>query len=64
MTFKQELKKLNSSQIWQKYCGFLDISLEQYMQIQFRLLQEQLELYAGCELGNRIMGKVPPPTVT
>ena len=64
MTFKQELKKLNSSQIWQKYCGFLDISLEQYMQIQFRLLQEQLELYAGCELGSRIMGKVPSSTVT
>lgn len=64
MTFKQELKKLNSSQIWQKYCGFLDISLEQYMQIQFRLLQEQLEVYAGCELGSRIMGKVPPSTVT
>jgi len=64
MSFKQELKELTHEQIWQKYCGFLDISLDQYMQIQLRLLQEQLMLYSKCELGRRIMGDSVPSTVS
>ena len=64
MSFKQELKELTHEQIWQKYCGFLDISMEEYMQIQLRLLQEQLMLYAKSELGQRIMGGKVPQTVT
>ncbi len=64
MSFKQELKELSAEQIWEKYCGFLDISLEQYMQIQFRLLEEQLALYSKCGLGKRILGNTVPSTVT
>lgn len=64
MSFKQELKELTHEQIWEKYCGFLDISLDQYMQIQLRLLQEQLMLYSSCELGRRIMGGRVPESVT
>ncbi len=64
MTFKQELKQLSTAQVWEKYCGFLDISVEQFMQIQLRLLQEQLTLYSQCELGRRIMGDTIPATVT
>jgi hypothetical protein len=61
MSFKQELKELSPEQIWEKYCGFLDISLEQYMQIQFRLLEEQIALFSKCGLGKRILKNNIPP---
>ncbi len=64
MTFKQELKELSTEQVWEKYCGFLDISLEQYMQIQFRLLEEQIALFSKCELGRRVLKNKIPSTIT
>lgn len=60
MRFKEKLKKLATKEIWDEYCGFLDLSMEEYMQIQYRLLEEQLETYAGCGLGQKIMGGVRP----
>lgn len=60
MSLDQKLRKKQYDQIWEEYCGFLDLSLPQYMEIQNRLMIEQIELYANCELGRRIMkGKKP-----
>ncbi len=60
MNLDQKLKNKQFDRIWQEYCGFLDFSLDQFMEIQNRLMLEQIELYAGCELGRRIMkGKKP-----
>lgn len=60
MTLEQKFRKKQYDQIWQRYCGFLDLLLPEFMEIQNRLMLEQLELYAGCELGMRIMkGKRP-----
>ena len=60
MSLGQKLRKKQYDQIWEEYCGFLDLSLPQYMEIQNRLMIEQIELYANCELGRRIMkGKKP-----
>ena len=53
MTFEEKLKKCSAAEIWQEYCGFLDLSLSEYMEIQKRLLMEQVELMAGCQLGQR-----------
>ena len=30
--------------IWKAYCGFLDLTLDEFMQIQKRLLLEQIDL--------------------
>lgn len=49
------LKRKQQAAVWQEFCGFLDLSLDQYMEIQRRLLLEQLELYRDCELAERIM---------
>jgi hypothetical protein len=43
--------------IWDKYCGFLDLTLKEFMIIQERLLMEQIELLSSCGLGEKIMGK-------
>jgi len=60
MNLDQKLKDKQYDQIWQQYCGFLDLTISQYMEIQYRLMMEQLELYSNCELGRRIMkGKKP-----
>lgn len=50
----------DSNTIWQKYCGFLDLSVQEFMEIQERLLLEEIELIANCPLGRKIMtGNVP-----
>jgi hypothetical protein len=41
-------------ELWQRCCGFLDLSLDDFMKIQRRLLLEQMELLRGCELGRHI----------
>ncbi len=55
MRFKEKLKKLPAKEIWDEYCGFLDLSIEEYMDIQYRLLREQIDCYSRCGLGQKIM---------
>ncbi len=43
---------------WQRHCGFLDLSLEQFMAIQRRLLQEQLDLGRKSPLWRHIFGDI------
>lgn len=58
------LKQDNSEAIWQKYCGFLDLDIHEFMIIQERLLMEQIDLLSKCQLGKVIMGDgVKPKTV-
>jgi hypothetical protein len=52
-----------TDEVWKKYCGFLDLSLEDFMCIQERLLMEQMHLFAACELGRKIMGEKVPTSV-
>lgn len=60
MKLDERLRKKQYDLIWQEYCGFIDLSMPQYMDIQQRLMLEQLELYSCCELGHHIMkGKKP-----
>ena len=56
MKFEDKLKSMTQEEIWQEYCGFLDLSIDQYMQIQHRLLAEQIELLSSCPLGKRLFG--------
>ncbi len=49
--------------LWQRCCGFIDLSLEEFMRIQRRLLLEQLELLKKCELGRVIMDGATPSTL-
>jgi len=59
-TAAELLRQGRRDEVWQKYCGFLDLSLEGFMEIQERLLMEQIELLSKCEMGQALMGgKVP-----
>ncbi len=53
----------NVREIWQKCCGFIDLSLEDFMSIQRRLMLEQIQYLNGCELGRAVMGGARPRNV-
>lgn len=50
-------------ELWQRCCGFIDLSIEDFMKVQKRLLLEQLELLGKCELGQNIMNGIRPETI-
>jgi hypothetical protein len=45
---------------WIKHCGFLDLSVSQFMSIQESLLIQQIEKMSHCSLGRKIMGRHVP----
>jgi hypothetical protein len=49
----------DQERIWQKYCGFLDLSLQEFMEIQEQLLMEQIELVYNSPLAKKFMPKKP-----
>jgi hypothetical protein len=52
-----------NEELWQKCCGFIDLSLEGCMKVQERLLREQLEMLKNCKLGRSIMKGAEPETM-
>lgn len=57
------LQQGRNEELWQMCCGFLSLSLEQFMAIQKRLLLEQIQLLNQCTLGKKIMRVTKPQTV-
>jgi len=57
------LRQGRKEDLWRMCCGFINLSLEQFMIIQKRLLAEQIELLKGCELGRKMMRGAMPETV-
>lgn len=60
MRFQEKLHEYSKEEIWEEYCGFLTLSMEDFMSIQKRLLLEQIELWSTSGLGQSILkGKYP-----
>jgi hypothetical protein len=57
------LREGRKDELWQMCCGFFDLNLDQFMFIQRRLMQEQLELLKASELGRKIMKGAMPSTI-
>jgi hypothetical protein len=57
------LREGRDEELWQMCCGFLSLSINDFMDIQKRLLLEQLELLNNCKLGEKIMRGARPKTV-
>ncbi len=55
MKFDRKLKEQNKAEIWQEYCGFLDLTMEEYMHIQKRLMEEQIRIWSDCRLGKLLL---------
>jgi len=54
---------LTEEELWQRYCGFLGLSIEEFMDIQNELLIDQIERVANSTLGRKIMGNQKPKSV-
>jgi GH3 auxin-responsive promoter len=50
-------------EVWRKYCGFLDLSINKFMEIQERLLMEQIDLLSQCEIGKTFMRNYVPTSM-
>jgi hypothetical protein len=61
-TVTELLRQGRRDDVWRKYCGFLDLSLDEFMEIQERLLMEQLQLAGRSKLGRILMGDEFPQT--
>jgi phenylacetate-coenzyme A ligase PaaK-like adenylate-forming protein len=62
-TASELIRDGRKAQVWTKYCGFLDLSMPEFMQIQERLLLEQIDLIKDSEWGKKLMGDRPPTSV-
>lgn len=60
---KELLKQERYDELWQLCCGYLDLSLDQFMAIQKQLLLEQLQLLKRSSLGRKVMRGALPETV-
>ncbi len=60
MSLGEQLQKQQYQEIWNQYCGFLDLNMEEYMNIQKRLMEEQISLWSNSIIGKTILkGKTP-----
>ncbi|MFC1934241.1 GH3 auxin-responsive promoter family protein, partial [Chloroflexota bacterium] len=48
---------------WKRYCGFLNLTVDEFIQIQRDLLMDQIKLVGGSKLGKKILGGKIPCTV-
>lgn len=46
--------------LWQMCCGYLDLDIDGFMEIQERLLLKQLELLNNCALGKKLFRSKKP----
>ena len=63
MRFQEKLHEYSKEEIWEEYCGFLTLSKEGFMDIQKRLLMEQIELWSSCGIGQSILKGKHPRTI-
>lgn len=57
------LKDHRYEELWQRYCGFVDLSMDEVMAIQESLLLEQIGLLKKSPMGQRIMEGTAPKTI-
>lgn len=49
----------DKERIWNRYCGFLDLSLNEFMEVQEQLLMKQIELVHDSVMGKKFMPEKP-----
>jgi len=57
------LNQGRDEELWQMCCGFLSLNINEFMDIQKRLMLKQLELLNNCPLGEKIMRGAKPKTI-
>lgn len=50
-------------ELWKKHCGFLNLSMQEFMDIQNRLMIEQIKLLGTSKIGKHFMGTETPTSI-
>ena len=50
-------------ELWNKHCGYVNLSMQEFMDIQNRLLLEQINLLGASKIGKHFMGPKTPKSV-
>ena len=62
-TARELIHQGKNKEIWQKHCGFIDFSVDEFVETQSHLLLEQLRLLEDCELGHKLLWGMKPSSV-
>jgi len=62
-TVLELLNERKYDELWKRCCGFINMDINQYMDIQNQLLLEQIQVLSRCELGRKLMKGAVPRTV-
>ncbi len=63
VTAHELLRQEKRQELWQMCCGFLSLSIDEFMDIQERLLMQQIELLGRSPLGKKLFRGTRPATV-
>jgi len=63
MNFQEKLKTWPREQIWNEYCGYLNLSIDSYMYIQNRLMLEQIHRWKSSPLGQQLLNGKDPVSI-
>ena len=50
-------------ELWNKHCGYVNLSMQEFMDIQNRLMLEQIQLLGASNIGKHFMGSETPTSV-
>jgi len=56
-------KTLGNSALWKRYCGYLDYTIDEFMEVQHRLLMQQIDIVSDSLLGRKILNDQKPRSV-
>ena len=59
LNYGDKIQKKQFREIWDEYCNFLDLSIDEYMTIQRRLMQEQIQLWSPSGIGRKFLDRTP-----
>jgi hypothetical protein len=57
------LRQGRRDEVWTKYCGFLDLTMDEFMELQERLLMGQILRLGNSRLGQELLGNRLPSSV-
>ncbi len=60
MNSRKLLEEGRRDELWMKHCGYFSLKPDEYMDVQKRLLLEQIRLLQNSVIGKKILGKHRP----
>lgn len=57
------LKQGRKSEVWTRYCGYFELTMDEFMEIQERLLMEQIDLLYSSKIGRHFMSGKKPTSI-